>query len=156
MKPSPPSRTVMFMVFAAPAMILFPTLSARAQQPQQLSVKRHPSEHLHYQVTLADGDIGKISAVSVHLKTSATPRPDQQGTTEFGSQCQKANDPKTWTCDVVIPSGIIDGDYQLFQVGVSTPIFGTSYTEDFGVPVVPIENRDTFTPPTKVTVKQQP
>ncbi|MGB8523251.1 MAG: hypothetical protein WCD43_09805 [Candidatus Acidiferrales bacterium] len=158
MKPSPTNRAVMFAVFAALAMILFSTLPARAQQqqPQQLSVKRHPNEHLHYQVTVADGDIGKITGVSVHLKTSATPRPDQQGTTEFGGNCQKTNDPKTWTCDVVIPTGIIDGDYQLFQVGVSTPVFGTSYTEDFHVPVVPIENPDTFTPPSKVTVKQQP
>jgi hypothetical protein len=65
MKPSPTKRTSMFMVFAALVMILFPMLSACAQEQQQLSVKRHPGEHLHYQVTLADGDIGKITGVSV-------------------------------------------------------------------------------------------
>jgi hypothetical protein len=120
------------------------------------SVKRHPGEHLHYSVTFGGGDIGKIAGVSVHLKTSATPRPDQQGGNQFGGNCQKSSDPKTWTCDVVIPAGIIDGDYQLFQAGAGTPEFGASYTEDFHVPIVPIQNPNTFTPPSKVTVTEQP
>lgn len=123
---------------------------------QQAAVKRQPGEHLHYSVAVADGDINKITGVSVHLITNATPRPDQQGTTQFGGNCQKSSDPKTWTCDVLIPDGIIDGDYKLFQVSLGTPVFGKTYDEDFHVPTVPIKNPNTFTPPSKVTVKEQP
>ncbi len=127
-------------------------LHSLAQSP----LKRHPGEHLHYNVRVADGDIDKITGVNVHLKTNASAPPNQAGTSQFGGQCQKSPDPKIWTCDVVIPSGVIDGDYQLFQVGLGTPDFGKSYTEDFHVPIVPIQNPNTFTPPSKVTVTEQP
>lgn len=121
---------------------------------QDAVVKRHPGDHLHYTVTLADGDINKIVAVNVGLQTTAQPRPDQEGGSSFGAQCQKSSDPKIWTCDVVIPTGTIDGDYRLSRVGVGTPDFGKSYTEDFHLPVVPIQNPNTFTPPSKVVVTQ--
>jgi hypothetical protein len=119
---------------------------------QQAGLKRHPGDHLHYNVTLADGDVGKVANVTVSLKTSATARPDQQGINQFGGRCQKTSDPKIWTCDVVIRPDAIDGDYQLFQVGASSPEFGKDYSEDFHVPVVPIENPNTFHPPSHVTV----
>lgn len=132
-------------------------LTALPLYGQQPSVKRHPGEHLRYNVTLSDGDIGKVSGVQVHLKTSATAPPNQPGAgTQFGTQCQKSSEPKVWNCDVEIPKGIVSGDYELFQVGVGTPEFGTSYTQDFHVPIVPIQNSDTFTPPSKVTVTPQP
>ena len=123
----------------------------------QSSVKRHPGEHLHYNVALADGDIGKITGVNVHLRTNATPPPNQPGAArQFGGNCQKSVDPKIWTCDVLIPLQAVSGDYQLFNIGVGTPDFGKSYEEDFHVPLVPIENPNTFTPPSKVTVTEQP
>lgn len=118
-------------------------------------LKRHPGEHLHYNVTFTDGDIAKITGTSLNFSTSAVATPDQAGTTQFGGQCQKTSDPKIWTCDVVIPPGIIDGDYKLVNVGAGTPNFGKSYTGDFHVPIVPIQNPDTFTPPSKVTVTEQ-
>jgi hypothetical protein len=136
--------------------LLVAALSVLPLHAQQSAIKRHPGEHLHYTVSIADGDINKITGVQVHLKTDATARPDQQGTNQFGANCEKSSDPKIWTCDVVIPSnvGLIDGDYTLFQVSLGTPEFGQSYTEDFHVPVVPIQNPDTFTAPSKVKVSQ--
>jgi len=121
---------------------------------QQASVNRHPGDHLHYDVTLIDGDIGKIASMGISFKTSATARPDQQGTNQFSGQCQKTSDPKIWACDVLILSNVIDGDYQLFQVGVSSPEFSKNYFEDFHVPVVTIQNGKTFTPPSHVTVTE--
>jgi hypothetical protein len=127
-----------------------------AQQAQP-SIKRHPGDHLHYSVILADGDIGKITAVSVVLRTSAPDRSSQPGAGgQFGGQCQKSTDPKIWTCDVVIPDGTRDGDYQLYRVNMGTREFGTNHDEDFHVPLVPIQNPNTFTPPSKVTVTEQP
>jgi hypothetical protein len=121
------------------------------------SVKRHPGEHLHYSVALADGDVGKITAVSVILRTSAPSSPSQPNAgAEFGVQCQKSPDPKVWTCDLTIPSAIRDGDYQLYHVSVGSPDFGKSYDEDFHVPLVPIQNPNTLTPPSKVTVTEHP
>ena len=120
------------------------------------SVKRHPGDHLHYKVTIGDGDISKITGVQVHLKTDATPRPDQQGGKQFGGNCQQTPDPKVWTCDVEIPPDIIDGDYRLFQVNTGTHEFGAAIAQEFPVPVVPIQNPNTFTPPSKVNVVQQP
>jgi hypothetical protein len=131
---------------------------ANAQQSQvQPSVKRHPGEHISYTVTLADGDISKITGVSVHLVTNAPELPNQPGAQpQFGGQCKKSADPKIWNCDVLIPDGIRDGDYKLSQVSLGTPNLGRSYTEDFHVPMVPIQNPSTFTPPSKVTVTEQP
>jgi hypothetical protein len=124
---------------------------------QQPSVKRHQGEHLHYKVTFQDGDIGKIVAVNVSLRSSTAAPPTQPNAqTQFGAQCQKSTDPKVWDCDVQIPQGIADGDYQLFTVGVGTSEFGKNYSEDFHVPIVPIQNSNTFTPPSKVTVTPQP
>jgi hypothetical protein len=128
---------------------------AQAQQPES-SVKRHPGEHLHYTVALSDGDIGKVTNVSVHLQTDM-PAPDKQpnASGQFGGLCVKSNDPKIWTCDIVIPPAIRDGNYRLSIVGVSSATFGTEYREDFHVPVVPIENENTFRAP-RVTVTEQP
>lgn len=146
-------RTILKTVLVAEILLSLGIANAQQAQP---SVKRHPGQHLHYNVKLADGDISKVTGVSVHLKTNATPTPDQAGTTQFGGNCQKSADPKIWICDVVIPSGVIDGNYQLFQVSAGTPDFGKAYTEDFHVPIVPIQNPNTFTPPSKVTVTEQP
>jgi hypothetical protein len=121
---------------------------------QQPAVKRHPGDHLRYTVTLADGDTGKVTGVSVHLKTPAAPRPDQQGRPQIDSGCQKSANPKVWACDVVIPPNAIDGDYELFEVDLGTPDFSKSYSQDFHVRVVPIQNPSTFTPPSKITVSE--
>jgi hypothetical protein len=141
-------------------MLALAGLSACSVAPQlfgqEPKVKRHPGEHLHYSVRLNDGDIDNITGVSVSLGTVATGRPDQQLGTRFEGECQKSSDPKIWTCDVLIPSSIVDGDYQLNRVGVGAGrYFGKSYTEDFHVPVVPIQNPDTFNPPSKVSVTEQ-
>ena len=71
---------------------------------------------------------------------------------------RKSSDPKVWTCDVEIPSnaGLIDGDYKLFEVNIGTREFGQSYTEDFHPRKLRIQNPDTFTPPSKVTVTERP
>jgi hypothetical protein len=61
-----------------------------------------------------------------------------------------------WNCDISIPTGVANGDYQLFRVGLGTPDFGKSYEEDFHLPIVPVENPNTFSPPSKVTVTEQP
>jgi hypothetical protein len=124
-----------------------------ATVPTTPTVRRHPGEHLHYTVTLADGDIGKVTGVQVSLKTSAPMTAEQPNAiSEFGGQCQKSSDPKVWTCDLTIPTNMRDGDYQLYHVNVGTPDFGKAYDEDFHVPIVPIQNPNTFTPPSKVTV----
>jgi hypothetical protein len=124
---------------------------------QAQSVKRHPNDHLHYNVTFADGDFGKITGVGVSLVTNASAPPDQPGAAnQFGGQCQKSSDPKTWTCDVLIPARIVSGDYKLFRVDAGTLDFSKNYSEDFHVPTVPIENLNTFTPPSKVTVTEHP
>jgi hypothetical protein len=147
-------RSLLKVVFIAGTLLSLGVAQAQQSQP---SVKRHPGQHLHYDITLADGDIGKIAGVSVALRTSTPARPDQPNAGgEFGGQCQKSPDPRAWTCDVVIPDGVRDGDYRLFHVGVGTREFGTDYSEDFHVPIVPIENPNTFTAPSKVTVTEQP
>jgi hypothetical protein len=124
----------------------------------QTAVKRHPGDHLHYDVTVADGDIAKITRVVVNLKTSApVVRPDQiDPSTQFGSGCQKTTDPRIWTCDVPIPQNVASGDYQVYSVVVASPEFAKGYGEGFHVPTVPIENPNTFTPPSKVTVTEKP
>lgn len=141
---------------ARAALVVVGALSFGVLHAQQPSVKRHPGDHLHYNVTLTDGDIGKITGVSMNLKTSATQPPNQAGTNGFGGNCQKSSDPRIWTCDIVIPPNVIDGDYQLYMVSLGTPDFGKQYNEDFHVPIVPIQNPNTFTPPSRVTVTQQP
>jgi len=84
---------------------------------QQLVVKRHPGEHLRYNVTLNDGDIEKITLVQISLRTSAPVPPNQPNSTiEVPGDCQKSPSPKVWTCDAVIPASIRDGDYQLYHV----------------------------------------
>ena len=121
------------------------------------SVKRHPNEHLHYNVTLIGGEIDKVVHVSMNLNTKSEEAPNQAGSQpQFGGQCQKTNDPKIWFCDLVIPQNIRPGDYMVYSVGVSTNDFGKGYEEDFHAPIVPIENSITFTPPSKVTVTPQP
>jgi hypothetical protein len=132
-------------------------------QQVQPSVKRHPGEHVHYRVTLADGDIEKVSGVSIVLTRSSTqPAPLNQpnAQTQFGGDCKKSSDPKVWDCDAEIKQTVTDGDYELFQVwvvhqGRDNVNFGKSYG-DFHLPVVPIQNPNTFTPPSKVTVTPQP
>jgi hypothetical protein len=120
------------------------------------SVKRHPGEHLHYNVTLADGDVAKVTGVSVHLNSPTPPPPTQPGAQiQFGGNCQKTADPKIWSCDITIPN-IADGDYRLSEVDLGTPDFSKPYNEDFHVPIVPIQNPNTFTPPSKVTVTERP
>ena len=129
---------------------------ANAQQSQP-SVKRHPGEHLHYRVSIADGDVGKITGVSVALQSRTSPPANQPNAqTSLGGQCKQSADPKEWDCDVVIPTGIADGDYRLYRVNVGTPSFGTSIDEEFHLPVVPVENPNTFKVPTKITVTPQP
>lgn len=128
-----------------------------AQQPPQPAVKRHPGEHLHYNVKLPDGSIDKVTNVSINLNTSTPAGPTQPGAGgELGAQCQKTPDPKLWTCDVLITTGIRDGDYRVYHVGVSSDVFGKDYNDDFHLPIVPIENPRTFTPPSKVDVTVQP
>lgn len=143
----------------AVVVILFPVLGAHAQQ-EKISAKHHPGEHLRYSVTFEDGEVNKITGIQMSFSTSAAGRPDQpNGGTQFGSEdgnCQKSIDPKTWNCDLVIPKNIVDGDYNLFQVVAGTTVFGKIYHEDFHVPMVSIENYNTFAPPSRVTVKQQP
>jgi hypothetical protein len=134
------------------AVLIFSPLYA-----QQPSLKRHPGEHLHYRVTLKDGDIDKVTSVNVHLQTNAPVPPDKPGgQRQFGGSCQKTNDPKIWDCDIVIAAFVIDGDYQIFQVNIGSPDFGASISEDFHVPLVPVTNPKTFNPPSKVTVTEQP
>jgi hypothetical protein len=126
-------------------------------QEAQLSVKRHPNDHLHYTVTVLDGDIDKITIVVVHLSSPVSAASDQPGAvSQFGANCQKSADPKMWDCDIVIPTNVANGNYRLSEVAVSTPDFGKAYDEDFHVPIVPIENLKTFNPPSKVKVTERP
>ena len=125
--------------------------------PLHGQVVRHQNDHLHYTVTLIDGDISKITKVSVNLKTAAPEVPNQLGAiAQFGTQCEKTNDPKIWSCDITIPPNIRSGDFRLFYVGLGDNEFGKSYEEDFHLPLVPIQNTNTFTPPSKVTVQERP
>jgi hypothetical protein len=123
---------------------------------QQPTVTRHPSDHLHYTVTLTDGDIGKITGVQVVLR-STTPIPEKQpgAANQFPGNCQKTNDPKIWDCNIEIPNNVGDGEYRLNTVNVGTPTLGKSYSEDFHLSLVTIQNPDTFLPPSKVTVTEQ-
>jgi hypothetical protein len=106
---------------------------------------------------LADGDIDKVTNVAVSLRTEAPETPKQPGLQNtFGGQCKKSSDPKVWGCDITIPQNVRDGDYRLYAVGVSSNDFSSGYNEDFHVPLVPIENTGTFTPPSKVTVTERP
>jgi len=125
---------------------------------QQPAVKRKPGDHVHYNVSLADGDVSKVTRVSMVLATNAPEAPNQLGSQgQFGADCQKTkDDPKVWFCDGLIPPNIRPGDYRVLNVVVATDDFGKGYHEDFHVPLVPIENPNTFTPPTKVTVTPQP
>src|SRR6202035_5545010 len=95
---------------------LLSSVFVKAQQAQP-SVKRHPGQHLHYDIALADGDVAKVAGVSVHLN-SPTPPPSTQpsATTQLGENCQKSADPKIWNCDITIPPNIADGDYKLYEV----------------------------------------
>jgi hypothetical protein len=125
--------------------------------PLHGQVVRHPDQHLRYNVALADGDIDKITSISVHLVTNAPATPDKPGAVgQFGGNCQKSSDPKVWSCDVTIPKNVADGDYRLAEIDMGTAQFGKSYNGDFHVPLVPIQNSNTFTPPSKVTVTEQP
>jgi hypothetical protein len=124
---------------------------------QQVSVNRHPGEHLHYNVTLTDGDTNKVATVSVVLKTVSPQSPNQPSAhAQFAAPCQKSSDPKTWTCDVEIPQDLRDGDYQLYRVNIGSIQFGTYIDGDFHVPLVRVENPNTFKAPTKVTITPQP
>jgi hypothetical protein len=127
-----------------------------AQQAQP-SVKRHPGEHLNYTVILEEGDVAKVTGVSVHLSSPSSASPTQPGApSQFGFNCQKSADPRVWSCDGVIPTNIADGDYRLSEVSLGTPDFAKSYDEDFHVPIVPIQNPNTFKPPSKITVTERP
>jgi hypothetical protein len=125
---------------------------------QQPAVKRHPGEHIHYRVTVSDGEIEKITHIAVNLQISTSvPHPDQPAASlGFGGNCGKSADPKIWDCDVPIPPNVADGDYRLFDIQVGSSTFLQSYEEDFHVPLVPVENPNTFKPPTKVIVTPQP
>ena len=137
--------------------LLFAWMWLSGPMAAQTSIKRHPGEHLHYQITLQGGDVDKVTNVTVNLRSSmAAPSTQPAAQTEFGTQCKKSAESKIWNCDVEIPQGIADGDYRLYHVGVSAANFGKSYDEDFSVPTVPIQNSSTFTPPSKVTVTPQP
>jgi len=147
-------RTILKIVLVAGTLM---SLGLGQEAKAESSVKRHPGEHLHYNVALSDGDVGKITAVGVSLRTSAPNTPSQPNAgAEFSGQCQKSPDPKVWACDVTIPSNIRDGDYQLYHVGVGSPDFGKGYDEDFHVPLVPIQNPNTLALPSKVTVTEHP
>jgi hypothetical protein len=143
-------------------MLMLATLPVYSQQAQP-SVKRHPGQHLHYDITLADGDIEKVSTVSIALTRASTPPvPANQpnAVSQIGGDCAKSSDPKVWNCDVEIKQNVADGDYELFQVwvthqGPKNVNFGKSYG-DFHLPVVSIQNPETFTPPSRVTVTPQP
>jgi hypothetical protein len=128
-----------------------------AQQAQP-SVKRHQQEIVHYQVRLEGGDISKITTVNIVFNTQKAVAPDQSGfTNSFGGQCIKSSGaPNVWDCSATIPNNIADGDYRLIEVDIGAGPFSKPYSEEFHVPLIPIENTQTFTPPSKVTVKEQP
>jgi len=126
-------------------------------QSAQPSVKRHPGETLHYRVTVEDGDLEKITHVSVNLFTQ-TPNPaNQPGLTNgFTIPCKKStNEPKIWDCSEEIPDRIWNGDYTVNQVNIGAGNnFGKNYQGDYHVPTVPIENPKTFNAPTKIKVTE--
>jgi hypothetical protein len=149
-------RTILKTILSAGILLSLGIASAQ-QSNMELSVQRHSGDRLHYDVAFADGDIGKIVRVSVSLQTNAPETPNQPGASaSFGGNCQKTNDPKTWTCDVVVPPSVRDGDYRLYDVSISSSEFGTNYEKEFHVPLVHIKNTSVFSPPSKVTVSERP
>jgi len=57
---------ITLVVFAFSVLALGQTLYGQQAQP---SITRHPGEHLHYRVNLPDGDLDKITGVSVQLRS---------------------------------------------------------------------------------------
>lgn len=138
----------------AVALILFPVLGAHAQQ-EQLSATRGPGDHLHYTVTLSDGDVSKVSHVSMAISIVRAEDSNQPGgQSRLAGDCQKSSDQRVWDCDVVIPQNVVDGDYQPTFVQVMGGTFYQNYNQQFDVPTVRVKNPNTFTAPSKVTVKQ--
>ncbi len=136
-------------------LLLMLTTSFYGQQPQQPSVKRHPGDVLHYQVKFEGGDVAKLAGASVHLRTQDSPPANQQSfDSSFSGSCGAPVSPGVFQCSVTIPDSVRNGSYQLFEVDTGTRIAGTSYQQDFGVPAIPIENPNTFTKPSKVTVTE--
>jgi hypothetical protein len=121
------------------------------------SPKRHQQDIVHYQVSLEGGEISKVTGVGISFNSPSPAPPNQSGFTNgFGGPCAKSPAPNVWDCSVTIPSNIADGDYRLVEVDVTSGPFNKGYNGDFHVPLISIENTQTFTFPSKVTVKEQP
>jgi len=121
------------------------------------SVKRHPKDVLHYQVKFESGDAGKLTGASLHFQTKDSPPANQEALrNNFGGGCGSPVSPEVFQCAVTIPDDISNGTYRLFEVDAGTPIAGATYHQDFGVPEILIENPNTFTKPSKVTVTEKP
>jgi hypothetical protein len=127
-------------------------------QQSQPSTIRHPDDILRYQITLEGGDADKVDTITIGFDSTEGVPANQPGLTNgFRGQCKKSSTaPDVWDCSATIPHNIADGDYRLGRVDVAAGMFAKGYTEDFHVRLVPIKNPQTFTPPSKVTVKEQP
>ncbi len=122
------------------------------------SVKRHPKEVLHYQVKFEGGDTAKVTEAGLNFRSEDPIPADQPGlTNRFGGSCTKATaDSAVLECAATIPDNIANGNYRLNIVNAIAGPLSKGYDEDFHVPLVPIENPQTFNPPTKVVVTPKP
>jgi hypothetical protein len=135
-------------------------MTAYGQQPQagSPSVTRHPGDVLHYQVKFEGGDADKITEARIGLRTESIPA-DQPGLTNgFQGSCTKSSPPQAhlFECQATIPNNAATGNYRVSNVAAIAGVLSKGYNEDFHVPLVPIENPQTFNPPTKVIVTPKP
>jgi hypothetical protein len=127
----------------------------QAQQATELA--KHPQETLKFEVKLEGQDAQKIKSVSLYLAMKAGSVPtDQPG---FTNGCRGGNAAPIsigiFRPEITIPDNIANGDYILIVTANADP-GSTDYVagKQFQLHDFHIENPKTFTPPSKIEVKE--
>jgi len=127
-------------------------------QPQTINeIAKHPGQTIKFEVKLEGQDLQKVKSVSLYLGLRSGSIPtDQSGfTNEYRGGNFPASSRGTFRPEITIPYNIASGDYFLVVSAIADS-GSADYTagKEFPLHDFEIDNPKSFTPPSKIAVKE--